>query len=108
MPTPIDEIPADTELVMTADLRRCFLVAGCDPACHCCDKDIKDGATFKLAQIDTMDKMLCSRCTPRMFRNARARQRQFNLSRGGSGYERQHTTVTLVPALGKRVNTDRW
>ena len=79
----LDEIPADAEIEMTAELIRAFKLCGCDPTCHCCGKQLIEGRAFKLAYITSLDRftvtyhtgekyrtmkesdeMLCSECTP--------------------------------------------
>lgn len=76
----IDEIIPDEELTMTQTLKRAFLLEGCNPACHCCEKEIVIGEVFKLAFIEhknieyvyspdvSEDEMLCSVCTPEMLK----------------------------------------
>lgn len=89
----IEEIPSDELVEMTEPFHRAFKTEGCDPACHCCWKPIAVGVKFKLATIErpkdistnypdrfqdvidnysensvTREVMLCSNCTPAMYK----------------------------------------
>ena len=98
----IDEIKADEVGVMTSILIRAFRASGCDPTCHCCLKQIKNGDKFKLARIETMkldyysvvesinDEMLCEDCTPRMLKGRRKKQRADWIASKTSGFSRKH------------------
>jgi len=102
----IDEIKADEEGVMTSTLIRAFRAAGCDPACHCCFKTLKEGDKFKLAKVETMklnyysivesvnDEMLCEDCTPRMLKGRRKKQRADWVASKTSGFTRKHISIT--------------
>ncbi len=110
----IDKIPADENTVMTPLLRRAFLMEECDPACHCCDKDIADGDNFKLASVPaedewngTFDIMLCTDCTKANYTIHMERKREAaaeatrqrmeirNYSPyGGRGFSRPHLEKT--------------
>ena len=59
----LDDIEADEMVVMTNTIHRLFMVAKCDPACHCCRNDINIGHTFCLAEYKDRDVMLCEKCT---------------------------------------------
>ena len=100
----IESIKADVKMEMTELLLRAFRAAGCDPACHCCYVEIKVGDEFKLAvvistkigqQEQTLDEMLCSKCTPvKLIRrrkldikNNNARRAR-KIAEGGSGFSR--------------------
>lgn len=59
----LDKIEASADVVMTAELKRLFAAAGCDPTvCHACGKAIKVGTTFKLVPHNGTDEMCCAKC----------------------------------------------
>ncbi len=58
----LDDIPADQEIQINAEIVRLFRAAGCDPGCHCCLRKIEIGDLFQLATNDGRDVMLCDRC----------------------------------------------
>jgi len=102
----IDEIKSDEKVVMTAILIRAFKMAGCDPACHCCDKELKAGDIFTLAEVksisnvrnvrsepETNDEMLCSNCNPAKLIRKRQRLQNERITyhaRQGGGFTRPH------------------
>ena len=57
---------------MTEKMRRVFLAAGCDPACHTCESPIPVGASFALIpafqeeredeHTETVEVMVCGKC----------------------------------------------
>ena len=59
----LDDVPADTQMVLTAELRRLFLVAKCKPTCHSCGRTLAVGDDFSLSTIDGRDVMHGSCCT---------------------------------------------
>ena len=59
----LDDIPADTPLILTRLAERLFKVAGCNPACHACKVDLKLGDEYKLLTHADRDVMLCGKCT---------------------------------------------
>ncbi len=66
-PKSLEEITAGESVKMTATLKRLFLWANCDPACHVCDKSIKIGRLFRLVSVESTwgdppeweDEMVC-------------------------------------------------
>ena len=101
----VADIPADDLLTLTAPMARAFRTEGCEPACHCCGKDIEIGRKFKLAFIPTPstycpqfvpqgeDVMLCYHCTPAKLVEVRERQRKAReRQRAGHGFIREHRT----------------
>ena len=70
----LNEIPADIQLAMTAEFRRLFHTAGCDPACHFCKRAISDGELFMLAEVLGKDEMLGSCCTKEQLLTRRERE----------------------------------
>lgn len=107
----IDKIVADVETVMTSVLIRAFKALGCNPACHCCGKELKDGNIFKLAMVttrpywsygdmapspttETSDEMLCAVCTPERLIAVRKKNLKDRVlkSQGGNsnGFTRPH------------------
>ena len=96
----VADIPADDVLTLTAALARAFRTENCEPACHCCGKDIQIGRKFKLAFIpskeplslfsDGHDVMLCYHCTPAKLAIAREKERVARMRRAGHGFTREH------------------
>ncbi len=103
----IDSIKADLKTIMTDELVRAFRLSGCDPECHCCQKNILIGDTFTLSEIndpeleELKDEMLCIACTPDMLLKERRRQKELvkrerekyareKIAQGGHGYSRKH------------------
>ena len=60
--TTLNDVPADTQMVMTEDLERLFRVAKCNPPCHACLKTIPIGGPFQLVSLDGTDEMTCGKC----------------------------------------------
>lgn len=58
----LNDIPADQEIKIDAEIVRLFRAAGCDPGCHCCLRSIEVGDVFQLATNDGRDVMLCDQC----------------------------------------------
>lgn len=68
----LNDIAPSTDTVLTDELKRLFLYAGCDPACHACGRRIKVGDTFKLTphkkaagwepEGERRDEMCCAKC----------------------------------------------
>lgn len=48
----VEEIPSNELVVMTDFLHRAFNAGGCDPTCHCCNKNIPAGDNFKLSTVE--------------------------------------------------------
>lgn len=111
----IDGIIADEDVVMTSALVRAFKMSGCDPACHCCGKEIKIGEEFKLACVLSVentrsrnpvetpnDEMLCSACTPKKLIAMRRREQRktvaYHIAQGG-GFTRK-SAITYHPPQG--------
>ena len=88
----LDDIPADTLLILTRLAEKLFKVAGCDPACHACEVDLKLGDEYKLATHEERDVMLCGKCTPadltRQTEEAAERLRIYRLNNPYSGFSR--------------------
>jgi len=69
----IEDIKSNEIVELTDELKRIFVAAGCEPACHACFKDFKVGDKFQLAVVNrrrrrgedrvTHDVMLCDKCT---------------------------------------------
>lgn len=121
----IDDIKADVKMEMTELLLRAFQAAGCEPSCHCCYSEIKVGDEFKLAivvstkvghQEETLDEMLCNKCTPAKLIKRRKMNIKNNdairarkIARGESGFSRIHKgpSYHLHQHMGfSRVNKD--
>ena len=60
--TTLNDVPADTKMVMTEDLDRLFRLAKCVPACHACQESIVVGDPFQLVSLDGTDEMTCDGC----------------------------------------------
>ena len=58
----LDDVPADTTLILTHELDRLFKAAGCNPACHACGNAILSYENFMLLSYEGTDEMLCHRC----------------------------------------------
>lgn len=81
----VEEIPANEVVIMTDFWHRSFNAAGCNPACHCCDRLITVDDKFKLGITSTfrnypsiktgeyerydnnIDVMLCDKCTVKKY-----------------------------------------
>ena len=70
----LDDIPADTQMILTAELRRLFLAGGCNPTCHGCNRRLAIGDDFTLATMDGRDEMIGTCCTKEKLRARRERQ----------------------------------
>ena len=57
----LDDIPADVEMALTAELDRLFKVAGCRPTCHVCFHKLAIGDAFSLVALNGTDQMACAR-----------------------------------------------
>lgn len=109
----LDNIPSDVEIEMTEDYKRAFLVAGCNPTCHCCGIKIPVDTKFKLAHMKTMnvskmidhrhkdyeqDEMLCADCTPKMLSSRRIELAEEHLNEYNNrhrGYTREHNNQVI-------------
>ncbi len=70
----VEDIKPDEIVVLTEEMRRVFVAAGCEPECHACFKRLNLGVSFKLATVKRRrqsghdrvryDVMLCATCTP--------------------------------------------
>lgn len=94
-PMELDAIPADKNIQLTPTLRRLFLMAGCDPACHACEKELKNGELFQLLSYNGNDEMVHPRCgkTGLKRRDKRVEKQRIlrvkaNRASGGTGYSR--------------------
>ena len=65
----LDDVMAGVDTLMTDQLKRLFLAAGCDPTCHCCGRKLKLGSTFKLVPWKGTDEMCCEKCSARQLAN---------------------------------------
>lgn len=100
----LDQIPANTDVLMTPIFRRCFLAAGCDPTCHACEKPLKDGETFQLLSYKGNDEMVHPACgIEGLKRRDRrlARSKKERIANGGSGYSRPSKNVAPTQAEAK-------
>ena len=92
--TELDKIESDVEMEMTKNFYRAFQAEGCEPACHCCQLEIKPGMKFKLAQNDDNDEMLCADCTVQMLlKNKQEQRKQYytpSFRATGGGFTRRH------------------
>lgn len=108
----IDLIVADERIKLTKTLKRAFLLHGCDPGCHCCEKTIAVGDYFKLAKIKYMyanesyyrhqaeelcqDEMLCDDCTVADFQAKKLKYVDGLVEKRMVGFTRSHNQKTQV------------
>jgi len=77
----LEDLPADTTIMMTDELIRLFRFAKCEPTCHACEKALPVGVEFRLmtaparplrpsiilpsgrrTEQEFIDEMVCSTC----------------------------------------------
>jgi len=92
----LDSVAPNVDTVLTPELRRLFLAAGCDPACHACQRKINVGEILRLVPHGNplTDEMCCHRCGSRQL-TLRDRRENSAGPRAGGGYSRP--SMAVVP-----------